>query len=104
MKSTDALQWAAAWDEYVRGSKQPDGTLVGNVPSGHARQLIQNFLTNTLGRAKENEEEDAEADPSDVDAEIPPLRLAPDEAQVLLCSALEEEVVEDASEEEPHGQ
>jgi len=53
-----------------------------------------------LARAGEQEQEDAEADPSDIDAEIPHLQLTPQDVRSLLHKGLAEGAASEASEVE----
>ena len=92
-RSKDSLQWQIAWDEYVHGTPGPDGAKTGNVVSEHARRLIQTFLTNTLGKTQQADDEDQDADGSDADPEIPPLVLNVDEARQVLHSGITKDLL-----------
>jgi hypothetical protein len=100
----DALQWRAAWDEYIHGTPGTDKVLTGNVPSEHARRLIQTFVTNTLGRTEKEDDNDHEADASDADPEIPSLNLTVEEAKKVLQFAVAKDLHGSGDEQEPDGQ
>ena len=65
LRREDLRQWTKAWDEYIRGE----------VVSKHCARLIQTFLTNTMARPSEETTDERDADASDLDEEVPPLRL-----------------------------
>ena len=70
------MQWAFAWDEYVRG----------HVVSEKARDLIQSFLLKTMAASGKNGQSDeSEADETEDDADVPPFRMAAGKPQELLC-------------------
>jgi hypothetical protein len=76
----EGTQFRHAWRQYIRG----------NVASDNAATLITSFLTKTMARSAEFEpEEDAEADKSDVDDDIPPLRLKPGAIRKLFDASLD---------------
>jgi ATP-dependent DNA helicase PIF1 len=75
-KKHAAIAFAKTWASYI------DGQIV----SQHARQLIQNFLSNVSGRDAGDESGQEEGDRSDVDEEIPHLEVKPDELQQILAS------------------
>ena len=59
-------QWAAHWEEYVRG----------NVVSKHAARIIQTLLLSTFEQSNQIQNDDAESvGVSDAEAEIKPLKL-----------------------------
>ena len=71
--------WAAAWDEYARG----------NVVSESSANLIRSFLLKTIaasGKVVDNNE--SEADESEPEGEIAPLRLPRGKLQELLKPTL----------------
>ena len=73
-----SVNWASTWDEYARG----------NVVSTSARNLIQSFLLNTMassGKAADDVESDA--DDTEDDEELPPLKLPSQKFCVLLQRA-----------------
>ena len=75
-KTTNALaDWPAAWDEYIRG----------DIVSKHAARIIKTFLVNTFGASGDNRGDDVESvDASDVDDDIPPLRITIEDARALV--------------------
>ena len=70
------IAFAKTWASYI------DGQIV----SQHARQRIQNFLSNVSGRDAGDESGQEEGDRSDVDEDIPHLEVKPDELQQILAS------------------
>ena len=68
-----------AWAAYIRG----------NVVSKHAARLISSMLTKTMARSSDfaPEEQTDEADKTDVDEDIPPLKLDPATARTLFHTA-----------------
>ena len=64
----DHVQWQTTWDAYVRG----------HVVSDTAAQLIKSFLLKTLAASgsHENDDDHSEADKSDEDADMQPLKLS----------------------------
>ena len=74
----EKVSWKNAWDEYVRG----------NVVSDAAARLIQSFLLNTMassGKAADDVQSDADA--TEDEAELPPLKLPCRKFQELLQAA-----------------
>ena len=84
LKREEALQWGRAWDEYVRGVPLEGQARVAQIPSEHCRRLIQMLLLNTMARGAEDDGDEEEADPSDMDTEIPALKLTSGDARRLL--------------------
>ena len=81
----DQVHWSRAWDEYVRG----------HVVSETAAHLIQSFLLKTMavsGGNADNEED--EADKSEDETEITPLRISRMDLQSLLAPLDENENAE----------
>ena len=67
-KLGNSTNFKNSWQQYIRG----------NVMSRHAARLISSVMTMTLAKSSEFEHEEAdEADRSDIDDDIPPLRLGP---------------------------
>ena len=75
----DMMSWRNAWDEYVRG----------NVVSDAAAKIIRRFLLNTMAAssAKNAGSAQSEADASESDDELPPLKLCGITFQELIKSA-----------------
>ena len=69
------INWAAAWDEYVRG----------NVVSEASANLITSFLLKTIAASgKVVGDNESEADESEPDGDIAPLRLPSWKLQELI--------------------
>ena len=84
--SADLTSWKTAWDEYVRG----------NVVSDAAAKLIRTFLLNTMAATGPDADDDAsEADASDDDTELPPLKLSGERFCALLQYAKDDNIVGD---------
>ena len=74
----DVVSWTKAWDEYVRG----------NVVSHTAAKLIERFLLNTMASSgKAADDSQSEADASEDEEELPPLKLGSLKFQGLLQAA-----------------
>ena len=71
------VQWHTAWSQYVGGC----------VVSKSAAQLIQSFLIQTMAGTSSTQETGAGSDgqESEDDPEVPPLTLASDKLQGLIC-------------------
>ena len=61
-----------------------DGARVAQIPSEHCRRLIQMLLLNTMAKGAEDDGDEDEADPSDMETEIPALKLTVEDARRLL--------------------
>ena len=77
----DGIAFAQTWSEYINGK----------VVSKHACQLITNVLTNTLAREQDNQDNEEQADVSDIDEEIPPLKLEGKDLKRLMRRLHDEE-------------
>ena len=76
----DMMSWRNAWDEYVRG----------NVVSVAAAKVVQRFLLNTMASSgKAVDDAQSEADASEDECELPPLKLPCQKFQELLQSTEE---------------
>ena len=80
------VSWRHAWDEYVRG----------NVASDAAAKLIQRFLLKAMassGKADDGGQSDADA--SEDETELPPLKLSSPKFQELFQTAAKDESLGD---------
>ena len=75
------VQWHAAWSQYVRG----------RVVSTSAAELIKSFLLQTMAGSGSAEEAGAGSDghESEDDPEVPPLTLASEKLQGLICPKIQ---------------
>ena len=85
MSTKEAIRWHDAWSEYIRG----------HVVSRHSARLIQSFLATTMARAPEDDSASDDNDASDIDDEIPHLRLSGDDVRSIMRSKFEGEVTEE---------
>ena len=71
------VDWTSSWSEYVRG----------NVVSASAAKLIQSFLLNTLGSSgKAADDLASEADDTEDEVDLPPMKVSREKFQDLLRS------------------
>ena len=71
----DKVDWMSTWFEYVRG----------NIVSNSAARLIQSFLLNTWASSTAHADNDeSEADASEEETELPPLKLSSEKIGEML--------------------
>ena len=68
------VAFAESWNQYIHSG----------IVSQHSAKLIRSVLTACMAKSSEHEEENEEGDKSDVDEEIPPLVLGPEDFRKLL--------------------
>ena len=82
--AVDSICFRTAWDEYVRG----------NVHSATQAKLIERFLLNTMAATgKEGDDSEGEADASESEVDLPPMKLTGMKFQELITSAKNDETL-----------
>ena len=90
VSSLHKVDWTTSWSEYVRG----------NVVSASAAKLIQSFLLNTMASSgKAADDVASEADDTEDEVDLPPMKVSREKFQDLLRSG-RSEVAEPAEGEE----
>ena len=79
----DKNQWMNTWSEYVRG----------HIVSKSAAQLIQSFLLNTFASSSANDDSESEADASEDDPDVPPLKLSLQKFDDLLRTSRADDIL-----------
>ena len=80
----DSISWKTSWDEYVRG----------HVATGTGAKLIERLLLNTMAATgKGAEDSQSEADASESESDLPPMKLTASKFQELITSAKDDETL-----------
>ena len=72
--TVEDIDFVESWNQYIHTG----------IVSQHSAKIIRSVLTACMAKSSEHEEEHEEADKSDVDEEIPPLILGPEDFRRLL--------------------
>jgi len=74
--------------EVINHDKALRRYLQHHLVSDHAAQLLKSFLLNTMARNSEGDDVDDEADKSDVDNEVQPLRMSAEDLRTVLVKEI----------------